>query len=46
MALLEGHAGGVKLSDHVGVMVHIADGHGRSVSGGYGLDGFSGRVSL
>jgi hypothetical protein len=27
--------------DHVGVMVHIADGHGRSVSGGYGLDGFS-----
>jgi len=26
-------------------MVHIADGHGRSVSGGYGLDGFSGRVS-
>src|SRR5882762_884836 len=31
----EGPAGGVKLSDHVGVMVHIADGHGRSVSGGF-----------
>ena len=36
----EGHPVGVKLSDHVGVMVHIADGDGRSVSGGYGLDGF------